>query len=1578
MGKVKKLLVFLLVAALTFGSLSVSAFAATKSSVQSVTITNVPYKVITLKKGAAYRVKTDVVTTGKASKELTFTTTNPKIVKVSQKGTIVAQNTAGSAFVYAVSKFDKTKKTVIKVVVGNPVTKVAINKSSAKVVLGKTTQLKAVVNASASVKGIHYFSSNTKVATVDPATGVVKGVKAGTATIYARAKDNSGKYAKCVVTVVGKVNKITVSNSQPVLTIKKGAGLTLKPVVSVTGSAVSKAVTFKTSNPNVVKVSKKGYVLGVANGTAYVTITSVADPTVKRVIKVYVGQPVTSVKLNKTATTIKLNSYTKLTATVAPAKATVNKIKWVSSNPNVAAVSQKGTVVAKGVGTAVITAASTDSSLKVAKCVVTVKGIVNTVSVTNVKNNALSLNAGNTFVLKPVVTVTGGISKAVSYSSSNKAVAKVDAAGKITAVGNGKAVITVASKYDPKIKTTVTITVKTPVKGIKLNKTSVKDMNVGGTTKLTATISPSTASNKKVVWSSSNTAVATVAADGTVKALKKGTAVITAKSAENGKILAKCTITVTYSLIFSDEFNGTELDKTKWSYETHEPGWVNNELQEYVEGTDNVYLKDGKLVIKPIKTVDKVGNVSYTSGRINTQNKFNFTYGKVEARLKFPEGKGYLPAFWMMPQEESLYGQWPKCGEIDIAEVLGHKTDTLYSTLHFGEPHDESQGSITLKEGTFSDSFHTVTCEWEPGSIKFYMDGKLIKENKDWFTASGNGEITYPAPFDQPFYLILNLAVGGNWPGNPDETTDFNQTFETDYVRVYQKDSYDENVTKPEKEEVKPREPQNGNYIYNGDFSSAKKGEFWGFKEALEGKAEFVVSNKELVVKTNNEGTVDYSVQVVQENVPLDQAGEYEISFDAYASEARDIYIGFSAPNRGWKKYFGNQKVELTAEKQTFRFNFTMDDKSDPQTNFEFNMGKCGSTATVHITNVKLTKISQGEVVEEGKTVLANGNYVYNGTFDQGENRLGFWDVKNISKSEYGVTNVNNIREFYAKTSSAEAQLAQDIAISGDKKYTLKFNAHAEKDREVTVVVANQKFNFDVTTENQEYAVDFNTASDIANAKIVILLAGEGKLFLDNISVMESGLVVNGDFSNGMVGWSEYIQSGEGVATIAVDSLTEPGTALDITIDNTGSANWHIQLNQDDVKLENGKWYRFSYDARTTYDAGRKMEGAVKHNGTAHGDDQWYEYSGNVKVDLTTEWQTFTSVFQMTEDDPVARIGFQMGNCDTQIAERHHIYIDNIVLEEVETSVIVNGDFSNGFEGWSAGGSAEGASAEWSIADGGAKVVISNVGTANYGVQLSQMVALEEGATYKISFDAVSEAARKIEIGLIQDQTWTYYGGGKFDLIEGDNHIEKEFTVDKSTADNILFQLNLGFIDSDEYSAATTVILKNIRFEKVLKKPIAPQDPGTQVLRYTDLSKDWSASVQGTAVGNASIADGKATYEITDIGTENWHVQLGQSGLQLDTGGTYEITFDVNSSVDRTLHFGFTNTKYDWYGGGKFDVTAGDNHITKEITVDMATADDIIFNINMGKLVREDGDDKDPVNAAGTFVISHISVVKMN
>ncbi len=414
-----------------------------------------------------------------------------------------------------------------------------------------------------------------------------------------------------------------------------------------------------------------------------------------------------------------------------------------------------------------------------------------------------------------------------------------------------------------------------------------------------------------------------------------------------------------YDLVWNDEFSGTELDLDKWAYEVHNPGWTNQELQEYTRSTDNTFVRDGHLVIKAIKT-DLFGQDYYKSGKINNRTKGDFTFGKVVVSAKVPEGQGLWPAVWMMPSNQNKYGGWPKCGEIDIMEILGHQTDIAYTTIHYGNPHASQQGTIKLEDGSFSDGFHEFSVEWEPGEMRFYVDGVNTLTCNDWFTAVDGGEAKpYPAPFDQDFYLMINLAVGGTWPGNPDETTDFdNAELLVDYVRIYQKPEYDLNVTRPEKEYREPL--ADGNYILNGDFAEAEDlsdDKNWSFMLFNGGKGAASISDNTLTITTEDDGTVDYSIQLVQPGLPMIQGKTYRVSFDAASSDTRDFIVCVSGPNAGYIRYMPDTKVTVTPEWQTFTYEFTMTQQDDNNGRIEYNMGMTGSTADIYLRNVRVEEI---------------------------------------------------------------------------------------------------------------------------------------------------------------------------------------------------------------------------------------------------------------------------------------------------------------------------------------------------------------------------------------------------------------------------------------------------------------------------------------------------------------------------------------------------------------------------------------------------------------------------------------------
>ena len=245
-----------------------------------------------------------------------------------------------------------------------------------------------------------------------------------------------------------------------------------------------------------------------------------------------------------------------------------------------------------------------------------------------------------------------------------------------------------------------------------------------------------------------------------------------------------------WSLVWSDEFDGpsgSAVDSSKWSFDIGGNGWGNNELETYTDRTVNAHVEGGLLVIKALKeTFTGTDGITrnYTSARLLTKNKFTQAYGRFEARIKIPYGQGIWPAFWMLGDNIGTVG-WPTCGEIDIMENIGKEPSIVHGTFH-GPGYSGAQGisaAYALPNGQkFSDDFHTFAVEWEPNVVRFYVDGLLYKTRTPADLPAGKSWV-----FDHPFFIILNVAVGGGFPGNPDATTVFPQQMLVDYVRVYQR-----------------------------------------------------------------------------------------------------------------------------------------------------------------------------------------------------------------------------------------------------------------------------------------------------------------------------------------------------------------------------------------------------------------------------------------------------------------------------------------------------------------------------------------------------------------------------------------------------------------------------------------------------------------------------------------------------------------------------------------------------------------------------------------------------------------------
>lgn len=270
-----------------------------------------------------------------------------------------------------------------------------------------------------------------------------------------------------------------------------------------------------------------------------------------------------------------------------------------------------------------------------------------------------------------------------------------------------------------------------------------------------------------------------------------------------------------WKLAWSDEFDGKVIDKAKWDFDIGNgffnydanrwiSGWGNDELQYYTQEPDNARVKDGMLHIRALK--ESLHGCGYTSARLKSRKRdgsplFSQKYGRFEFRAKLPIGKGVWPALWMLPQDEK-YGSWAASGEIDVMEARGQEPTKILGTLHFGSrwpANAHATNEYVLPRGGTIADFHVYAVEWEPGEIRWSVDGQKYAAQSFWWSSGKKDgdkasnpakEIDlhpWPAPFDQPFFVVMNMAVGGKFLGMPDKTTVFPAEMVIDYVRVYEK-----------------------------------------------------------------------------------------------------------------------------------------------------------------------------------------------------------------------------------------------------------------------------------------------------------------------------------------------------------------------------------------------------------------------------------------------------------------------------------------------------------------------------------------------------------------------------------------------------------------------------------------------------------------------------------------------------------------------------------------------------------------------------------------------------------------------
>lgn len=948
-----------------------------------------------------------------------------------------------------------------------------------------------------------------------------------------------------------------------------------------------------------------------------------------------------------------------------------------------------------------------------------------------------------------------------------------------------------------------------------------------------------------------------------------------------------------WTLVWSDEFNGSAVDPQKWKFEigngqttvdgvtTGNPGWGNGELEYYTSRPENAKVQDGKLVITPLK--EEYEGLQYTSARLKTADLFSKKYGKFEARIKLPTGKGLWPAFWMMPQS-SAYGTWAASGEIDIMEGKGSRPNNVSGAIHYGEqwPNNTYTGKeYSFPESGRIDQYHTYGLEWEPGEIRWYVDGQLYQTQNDWFSKSANqpANNAYPAPFDQPFYMILNLAIGGHFDGNPTDETVFGSanTMEVDYVRVYELTGREYRTPvppSPAKEEYlsgsKLPQPPDNDLVYNADFTEpltagdpgmgTPNTAHWAFYQdpgaAGAVSIDSIGGTNYAKVSISNAGGNVYSIQP-QAIVSLAKGRSYKLSFDAKTEpdSTRSMTVKLTGgASRGFTAYSQGLTANLTGTMQHYEMMFQMKQDSDIAARIEFNLGQ--ESRTAWIGNVKLVEIDSIPFNHDMlKTPLADGNHVYNGTFDQGEtDRLSFWHFLESGKASATPSVDADKRKLElkvkngGKTAADLLMIQRGIQLINGQDYKLSFDGSASAKRTIGVqlqsadgsrIYASQSIDLSKSTGSQSFAFKMNDATT-DNAQLVFLLGGPNSdLIFDNVRLVRTSAyfppgtnfypLANGDFASGLTKWTSAIDSGGSISAAVLN-----GEAI-ISVANQGSNPWSGMLTQTGLQLQGGLDYVVSFDAKASVP--RKIEVTAENASYTRFFDQMY--------DLTTEYQNFALEFTMPQDQE-ANLKFFVGliASTTAVGSSHDVFIDNVVFQVKGAPVAMPPALTPDLTDNKVGQPIDIAFADdaaWRSAVTAVKLNGITLAADQYaltaGVLTLPAALFPTDGNYQIVVEAVGYAETSVSQG----------------ILENDGNLVVNGKFSNGTASWLI----------------------------------------------------WTGEGGGATFG---ADNGAATIDIGSVGGPPWSVQVYQQHIPMTAGKTYELRFKASSTVARPITVEFTGT----------------------------------------------------------------------
>lgn len=1020
--------------------------------------------------------------------------------------------------------------------------------------------------------------------------------------------------------------------------------------------------------------------------------------------------------------------------------------------------------------------------------------------------------------------------------------------------------------------------------------------------------------------------------------------------------------------------NGTSPDSSKWNLVTGNcivdsngnklaDGWGNSELENYTNSTKNVYQAGDHLVIKAQKeqTKDQFGKTfDYTSGKITTLGKFSMKYGRIDIKAKLPVGNGLWPAIWMMPADNS-YGDWPASGELDITENKGRLPQEEYGTLHYGGPnnHIYTGATYTFPQGQSVNEYHVYSVEWEPGEIRWYVDGKIYQKQNNWKNYGPNNDEKYsfPAPFDKPFYLILNLAVGGTFDnGTAVDDTKLPAEMDVSYVHAYNltgrayKTPVEPSVV-PEALPAGAKTPDaNGNYLSNADFTQPVQdnaegtldfSDKWNFvhEAAFAGAAtqsiDAINGKNYAKVDVTSPGNQNYSVQLIQKTT-LGKGRWYKLTFDAKSNAARSIHEKMGGGEEaGWAGFSNDNTFNLTDQFQTFTDTFQMQSPSDILARLEFNLG--AATGPVWIGNVKLQEVDAPKVdFNASKTPLNDGNLVYNGAFDKGNvDRLTYWNLTaNSGAATYNVpedTRELNVKITNPGTSADSITVDQKgIQLLKGNNYNISFDARASANRTFkvkvisqdgkTVYMPEQTVNLTTAKATQKLQFTMNNANDL-NSQIVFEYGGNSStVYLDNVFFTQgpssdSNVIQNGSFDTDTIGWNTYFADGAAGNISSVNGkmkITESGSV--------GTNSYSAQVYQEGFQLQSGKTYVVSFKASA--DAARKMNVNI---GKALNSDPWFTpYAATETVDIDSTEKQYTYAFTVTQPtDPKLKLVFEVGNVAGGNALTN-IYLDDVTIRQADlattpanivvtdtANAVANGTFDNDMNGWNSFFGGNGGAGSVIQSNGKLKIHATGLGDSAWnGQAFTQGITLKQGKSYIVSFTANSDAARKIDVvvGNQDGSNWTPYADDKIVSVDpSEKQYVYQIDVTQPTLTNLKLGFEVGKVDASD--VPTNVYIDNVSIQEVnsVATPTPIQIPTTPNLiqngSFDTDTTGWGTYFADGAEGSISASNGKMEInETKGPGNNSYSAQIYQEGFQLESGKTYVISFKASADAARKMN----------------------------------------------------------------------------